>query len=535
MPLRKEDDPRPDAGTQANLFFGFANSSCCCSPELHSWGEIANNLSVNAATVFNRELSLHPYCVSFFSSLNDRRIVRCPLTFDCSPIIHVRKQHPWIRIYSNGRDAGFALAADGKIYGWGRNTNFLPSYSDQWLSVHNTTGFFATPNRTWFVPVDLEFDVGSGFYVDFSAQLRNVTGITLIELIAVVDSNGDVHCGTPTTTGQPDWQTHALDAESVAIEGNHVFALGKNGKVYVTNSPKTSAAWSERTAQFIEEVIVGSGGSNYSGATTVTFSGGNGTGGIAVPQIGAGGVITSVIVEDGGTDYTTTPSVIISDPNNTGSGANAAAVLHPATAKFKYISQPRTLRDNSASRTVAITTEGMLCVVSSTITTPYDIGTQYSCGYVANSDTIPLVFALVATNSATRTPGEAMVLGQSGFFQDPRVANSIFVPAAGEPPFVYADFCRLSEPLTSSSDTSVLAIDESGYMWGWGRNTEFQLGDGTGTNRSAPVKIGNHRWSSVFFGCRHGVQDGSGNFAAAIHDDFNCTLEKDESTPDAFD
>ena len=34
-----------------------------------------------------------------------------------------------------------------------------------------------------------------------------------------------------------------------------------------------------------------------------------------------------------------------------------------------------------------------------------------------------------------------------------------------------------------------LAIDESGNLWAWGSNNKGQLGDGTGTDKSSPVKI----------------------------------------------
>jgi alpha-tubulin suppressor-like RCC1 family protein len=34
-----------------------------------------------------------------------------------------------------------------------------------------------------------------------------------------------------------------------------------------------------------------------------------------------------------------------------------------------------------------------------------------------------------------------------------------------------------------------LAIESGGSVWAWGLNTDGQLGDGTKTNRSAPVRV----------------------------------------------
>ena len=65
-----------------------------------------------------------------------------------------------------------------------------------------------------------------------------------------------------------------------------------------------------------------SGGSGYSGNTTVTISGGGGTGATANAVV-ANGAITSIVLETRGTGYTTRPSVTISDTFGTGSSANA--------------------------------------------------------------------------------------------------------------------------------------------------------------------------------------------------------------------
>ncbi len=70
-----------------------------------------------------------------------------------------------------------------------------------------------------------------------------------------------------------------------------------------------------------------SGGSAYSANTTVTISGGGGTGATANATI-ANGAITAIVLESRGYGYNTTPSVTITD--SFGSGSNANAVLNYA-------------------------------------------------------------------------------------------------------------------------------------------------------------------------------------------------------------
>jgi len=58
----------------------------------------------------------------------------------------------------------------------------------------------------------------------------------------------------------------------------------------------------------------------------------------------------------------------------------------------------------------------------------------------------------------------------------------------------------------SSEDSYTLAVRSDGTLWGWGRNTFGQLGDGTTTDRDFPDQIGADRdWAAVAAGTTHAI------------------------------
>ncbi|HEY0946566.1 MAG TPA: hypothetical protein VGD81_14910, partial [Opitutaceae bacterium] len=61
-------------------------------------------------------------------------------------------------------------------------------------------------------------------------------------------------------------------------------------------------------------VLVTNGGSGYTSAPAVTFSGGDGSGAQAVATINTAGQVASITIIDGGVGYTSAPSVVIGPP-----------------------------------------------------------------------------------------------------------------------------------------------------------------------------------------------------------------------------
>ncbi len=77
----------------------------------------------------------------------------------------------------------------------------------------------------------------------------------------------------------------------------------------------------------VTSVEVTNGGSGYTSAPDVTFSGGGGTGATAEATVEAG-VVTGITITSGGSGYTNSPDVIITGGG--GSGATAIATVLPA-------------------------------------------------------------------------------------------------------------------------------------------------------------------------------------------------------------
>jgi alpha-tubulin suppressor-like RCC1 family protein len=58
----------------------------------------------------------------------------------------------------------------------------------------------------------------------------------------------------------------------------------------------------------------------------------------------------------------------------------------------------------------------------------------------------------------------------------------------------------------SCGENHTIAVKTTGTLWAWGYNNVGQLGDGTTTNRTAPVQIGSDtNWSKIAAGPRHNM------------------------------
>jgi len=116
-----------------------------------------------------------------------------------------------------------------------------------------------------------------------------------------------------------------LDSSGQPVQG----AVGK--PIYVTfKYPKETAPFQPAVDAAITSIQVTNGGTGYTSAPTVTFSGGGGGTGASATANVSGGVVTSIVLDNPGTGYTSAPSVALSGGG--GTGATATANFQQATA-----------------------------------------------------------------------------------------------------------------------------------------------------------------------------------------------------------
>lgn len=97
---------------------------------------------------------------------------------------------------------------------------------------------------------------------------------------------------------------------------------------WITNNPGIfyayllPAAW-DNTSEVVGSVIVSAGGSGYTAAPTVTFSGGGGGIGATATATIANGAVTAVTITNPGSGYTSAPTVTFTGGSGTGAAATA--------------------------------------------------------------------------------------------------------------------------------------------------------------------------------------------------------------------
>ncbi len=107
---------------------------------------------------------------------------------------------------------------------------------------------------------------------------------------------------------------------------------------------------SSRTTGGVVAVNLVTGGSQYTAAPTLSFSGGGGTGCTAICRM-AGTRVESIAIVNQGTGYTSAPSVTVNAA--TGSGAVAEAKVYAGTFRpmtFFQGRRPRRSKSGSKSR-----------------------------------------------------------------------------------------------------------------------------------------------------------------------------------------
>jgi uncharacterized repeat protein (TIGR01451 family) len=125
----------------------------------------------------------------------------------------------------------------------------------------------------------------------------------------------------------------------------------------------------------VDHVTIGSGGSGFVSAPTVTISGGGGSGATATATV-SGGAVTTVTITNPGSGYTSTPSVSFGGP---GSGATAAATLGTGIIYTASTTSPITINLTVTQGTCSVSSTPASVTVNASSILTTDIASKNVC------------------------------------------------------------------------------------------------------------------------------------------------------------
>jgi uncharacterized repeat protein (TIGR01451 family) len=187
-----------------------------------------------------------------------------------------------------------------------------PTTSPQWYGLSIAAG--ATLTITF--NADISSNVPAGLYQNEILTYDSSVPSLYFDYLGTTDEDVQVCVPPPIVSAPPACGGSA---------GNVASILNQPGASVVWSITNGNGTITTATTGTVHQVALGSGGSGYSIAPAVSFTGGGGSGAAAFATVSAG-VITSITVTNPGNGYTSVPTVVIT-PNGSGSGATAAAVL----------------------------------------------------------------------------------------------------------------------------------------------------------------------------------------------------------------
>lgn len=199
-------------------------------------------------------------------------------------------------------------------------------------------------------------------YGDFGKQANDIPTTNLdstaVEKISGLPDNGDL--GLTVNVDKMSVAHQKLDALA-GTDARRTFVIGYSDGVGVAPTASKGVA----------SVAVTTGGSGYSTAPTVTFTGGGGTGAAATAVV-AGGVVTGIVVTNPGSGYTSAPTIGFTGGSGTGATATATLgnldLVQPASSartSQKFLASVKSFRetiglDSVVSANVALGISGAM-------------------------------------------------------------------------------------------------------------------------------------------------------------------------------
>ena len=192
--------------------------------------------------------------------------------------------------------------------------------------------------------------IDTGYYVFTGAIADTDTSVAQTnEYLGLLLKTGQGAAGDGSTLGQ-NWTplgsylslSTGYDKNHTALVGYSIITAGRYEALstggYSTTKITKSFLQNNRDSYSVDSISVTNGGSGYTSAPSVSFSGGEGSGASATATI-SGGAVTSVTVTSGGSGYTSAPSVSFSGGG--GSGATVDVSLNTdIDDKYKELINP---------------------------------------------------------------------------------------------------------------------------------------------------------------------------------------------------
>ncbi|MDR3638959.1 MAG: proprotein convertase P-domain-containing protein [Isosphaeraceae bacterium] len=254
------------------------------------------------------------------------------------------------------------------------------------LTVHSTA-----PATSPVLSTGNMMDQNANAVTDEDATQAPVTGLTPGDVYAVptpdstVPTTYNLTPGSATPFPQGPYNTNTLP---LIVSGPHVVstnvgtpvAAGTPGPQGTSDNLVLNSTVSSINVTFdrdmnpnsatpsVEAIAVVAGGSGYTTAPTVSFTGGGGSGAAGVATI-SNGVVTAVTLTAGGSGYTSVPTVVLSGGGGTGALATAqiSSVVTEVMGPAGRIDGPQTY-SNQGIKSVSVTNGGSGYTTAPTVT-----------------------------------------------------------------------------------------------------------------------------------------------------------------------
>ncbi|MBN8524507.1 MAG: hypothetical protein J0M02_04115 [Planctomycetes bacterium] len=382
-------------------------------------------------------------------------------------------------------DTVVLIQDDGSLVSWGANGNGA-------LGIGSTTPTSSFSSNTVLESWPLSAAVGIANGQNHAVALR-ADGALWSWGYGGLGQIGDGAWTTRATAVRSGSQTGFVQVSAGADFGDHTLARQYDGDLYAFGS--NFYGQSGTASSQIYSLSLTAGGSGYTSAPTVTFSGGGGSGAAATASFSAGAV-TGLTLTNRGSGYTSVPTVTISG----GGGSGATATVTMATPAPAVTSAG----GSGGSRHCVAGDYHSLSVSGQGRVYAWGRNNQGQLGNGTSTNSIAPVQSGSFTNAVAVAAGNSFSLA---------LCADGTVWAWGDNYYGQLGLGDNTDRLSPTQITSIsgivaiaagsyhaLALTSTGTVYAWGLNGSGQLGRDTTTDSNVPVLVRASKFYNITFG-----------------------------------